>query len=85
MATRAEITPNSISREDVRAAVAFGFIRVRSTYGLNDDDIGDKLDVHRDTIRAWRNCENDISGLNMIRAARLWPEAFADVLKMVAR
>ena len=84
MTSRGEIPDNRfIPKDEARNCVSLGFIRVKCVRNLTDEEIADALDCDRGSVRAWRNGENGVSALTLIRAVKLWPAEFAAVVALM--
>jgi len=84
MTLRGEISDNRfIPKDEARASVSLGFIRVKCLRNLTDEEIADALDCDRGMVGAWRRGENGVSALTLIRAVKLWPAEFAAVIGLM--
>lgn len=84
MTTRGEIFHNRwITKDEAKASVSLGFIRVKCVHGLTDEEVAEALDCDRGSVSAWRHGENGVSALTLIRAVKLWPAEFAAVIALM--
>ena len=72
-----------ITKDEAKATVSLGFIRVKCVHGLTDEEVADVLDCDRGMVGAWRRGENGVSALTLIRAVKTWPAEFAGVASLM--
>ena len=84
MTSLGEILHNRwVAKDEARASVSLGFIRVKCVHGLTDEEVAESLDCDRGSVSAWRHGENGVSALTLIRAVKLWPAEFAAVVALM--